>query len=208
MPLIPAVNALELPDRLDDPGLIVGWSLERGNYGRRPIGFSYGARAARSDAAASIDPILMEREGHLMTIAPTGAGKGTGCVIPALLRHEGPVIVIDPKGENAAVTARRRREMGHRIVVVDPMGVTDLPGDTLNPLDLIDIHDASAVDEVAVIAGTLCHVARDPRDTFWVSRATHLVVGAILHVLSEDPGGGASLLDASELVNHAASNPA
>ena len=45
MPLIPAVNALELPGRLDDPGLIVGWSLERGNYGRRPVGFSYGVRA-------------------------------------------------------------------------------------------------------------------------------------------------------------------
>ncbi len=34
-----------------------------------------------------------------MTIASTGAGKGVGCITPALLRHKGPVVVIDPKGE-------------------------------------------------------------------------------------------------------------
>lgn len=205
MPFVPSAH-LRLPDTVADSGLLVGWSLEAMRQ-RQPFGFSFG-HSLKTVATGYLDPIVLSGEGHLMTIAPTGAGKGTGCVIPALLRHEGPVIVIDPKGENAAVTARRRREMGHRIVVVDPMGVTDLPGDTLNPLDLIDIHDASAVDEVAVIAGTLCHVARDPRDTFWISRATHLVVGAILHVLSEDTDDDASLLDAADLINRAASNPA
>lgn len=205
MPFVTSSH-LRLPDAVSDSGLLVGWSLEAQRQ-RQPFGFSFG-HSLKTVATGYLDPIVLSGEGHLMTIAPTGAGKGTGCVIPALLRHEGPVIVIDPKGENAAVTARRRREMGHRIVVIDPMGVTDLPSDTLNPLDLIDIHDASAVDEVAVIAGTLCHVARDPRDTFWISRATHLVVGAILHVLSENPGGGASLLDAGDLINRAASNPA
>ncbi|MBP6798306.1 MAG: type IV secretory system conjugative DNA transfer family protein [Luteimonas sp.] len=205
MPFVTSAH-LKLPDAVSDSGLLVGWSLEALRQ-RQPFGFTFG-HSLKTVATGYLDPIVLSGEGHLMTIAPTGAGKGTGCVIPALLRHEGPVIVIDPKGENAAVTARRRREMGHRIVVIDPMGVTDLPSDTLNPLDLIDIRDASAVDEAAVIAGTLCQVARDPRDTFWISRATHLVVGAILHALSEDPHGSASLLDAGDLVNRAAANPA
>ncbi len=204
MPFV-TTSQLRLPDAVPDTGLLVGWSLEAMRQ-RQPFGFSFG-HSLKTVATGYLDPIVLSGEGHLMTIAPTGAGKGTGCVIPALLRHAGPVIVVDPKGENAAVTARRRRELGQRIVVIDPMGVTDLPGDTLNPLDLIDIHDASAVDEAAVIAGTLCHVARDPRDAFWVSRATQLVVGAVLHVLGEAPGGGASLLDARDLVGRAAADP-
>src|SRR5690606_24240969 len=120
MPFVPSAH-LRLPDMVADSGLLVGWSLEAMRQ-RQPFGFSFG-HSLKTVATGYLDPIVLSGEGHLMTIAPTGAGKGTGCVIPALLRHEGPVIVIDPKGENAAVTARRRREMGHRIVVVDPMGV-------------------------------------------------------------------------------------
>ena len=39
-----------------------------------------------------------------MTIAPTRTGKGVGTIIPNLLTAERSVLVIDPKGENAAVT--------------------------------------------------------------------------------------------------------
>ena len=56
----------------------------------------------------------------LMTIAPTGAGKGTGCIVPALLRFDGPVIVVDPKGENALMTVRRRRELGQEVAASTP----------------------------------------------------------------------------------------
>ena len=43
-------------------------------------------------------------DGHLMTVAPTGAGKGVGLIIPALLSYPGSVIVTDIKGENYQVT--------------------------------------------------------------------------------------------------------
>ncbi|MCP4305064.1 MAG: type IV secretory system conjugative DNA transfer family protein, partial [bacterium] len=51
-------------------------------------------------------------DGHLITVATAGAGKGTCSVIPNLLSYEGSVVCTDPKGENAAITARHRREMG------------------------------------------------------------------------------------------------
>jgi len=91
-------------------------------------------------------------EGHLVTIAPTGAGKGVSCIIPALLSWDGPAIVVDPKGENHAVTAARRKALGQEVAVLDPFAVTDVRHlDSLNPLDLIDRDGASAADDAAVI---------------------------------------------------------
>ena len=209
MPFTAASAQMRLPDSVPEPGLLVGWSLES-RHPRRPIGFTYG-HPLRSPATGYLDPILLSGEGHLMTIAPTGAGKGTGCIIPALLRYPGPVIVIDPKGENVAITARRRREMGQRVVVIDPMGITDHPSDCLNPLDAIDITQASAVDEVAVLAQALNADQRDERNRYWSSRGMHLAIGAILQVLvdAQAKGGtGGNLIAVREMINAAAADPA
>ena len=204
---------LAQPEVLDEPGLLVGWSLEA-RPRRPPIGFHYGNPLKTPDTGY-LDPVLLQGEGHLMTVAPTGAGKGTGCIVPALLRHTGPVIVIDPKGENAAITARRRREMGHPVVVIDPMGVTDLPSDRFNPLDTVDISQARGVDDVVALAQTLVQaVDGDSRNRYWSQRATHLVTGVALQVLqvahdsqqTQEPQA-ASLMRVRELLSAAASDP-
>lgn len=208
MPFVSASH-LRLPDQLPETGLLVGWSLES-RHPRRPIGFSYG-HPLRTQAGGCLDPILLGGEGHLMTIAPTGSGKGTGCIIPALLRYPGPVIVVDPKGENVAVTARRRREMGQRVVVIDPMGVTDHPSDTLNPLDAIDIDQANAVDEVAVLAQALNADVHDDRNRYWSSRGMHLMIGATLQTLVDARargGRGGNLPAVRDMINDAAADPA
>lgn len=214
MPRYITTAVLRQPERIEQPGLLVGWSLEA-EAKKAPIGFNYG-NPLRTPDAGYLDPVLLHGEGHLMTIAPTGAGKGTGCIVPALLRFPGPVIVVDPKGENAAITARRRREMGHRVVVVDPFGVTDLPCDNINPLDAIDITQASAVDEVAALAHMMGASAGDnKKDRFWTQRSVHLLTGVILEVLQKAhearemglPTHG-NLMAVRDLVNEAAGTPA
>ena len=56
---------------------------------------------------------------HLVTLAGSRAGKGRSLIIPNLLSYPGSVVCIDPKGENAAVTARYRREvLGQEVVVL------------------------------------------------------------------------------------------
>ncbi|KAJ8138612.1 hypothetical protein OY671_008175, partial [Metschnikowia pulcherrima] len=49
---------------------------------------------------------------HSSTIAPTRTGKGVGTIIPNSLDYPGPVVCIDPKGENARITARHRAKFG------------------------------------------------------------------------------------------------
>ncbi len=184
---LPATSlAARLPDDVPPEGILVGWSMEKTHI-RQPMGFSFGNGGGRA-ASGYVDPILLENEGHLITIAPTGSGKGVGCIIPALLRHAGPAIVIDPKGENALVTARRRRELGQDVVVVDPMGITGLPSGSINPLDLIDPYSPSGVDEaVAVVSALLPAALGEARNSYWINRARQLLLSTILHVVTDLP---------------------
>lgn len=205
MSLVPIENSLTLPDDIDEAGLIVGWSLER-EPRRQPIGFKFGKAASGDPATAVVNPILMEREGHLMTIAPTGAGKGTGCIVPALLRFDGPVIVIDPKGENALMTVRRRRELGHEVAVIDPMGVTGLPAASLNPLDILDPDSPTFVDDAMAVVSALASpdVETDVSDGgYWRERGGTFVLGVILHVVSDLPPASRHLETVRALVNQA-----
>src|SRR4051812_27510742 len=96
-------------------GILLGWdsSARRGRFGFAPAAVS-GAVAAPEDE----EPLWYKGDNHLMTVAPTGAGKGRGVIIPNLLAYPGPAVVIDPKGEAYQTTARRRRQMGQQVVVL------------------------------------------------------------------------------------------
>lgn len=194
------------PPSLPGNGLLVGWSMET-EHVRSPVGFNFGDPEI-TPKDGYIDPILMDGEGHLITIAPTGAGKGVGCIIPALLRHDGPVIVIDPKGENAAVTARARRERGERVVVLDPMGITGEETGCFNPLDLISPGSAEGVDEATSLVMALLPDDIDgPKNRFWVNRARQLLLGVVLHVVTDVPASRRTLAEVRTIIHQMASNP-
>lgn len=207
-PRVPPASAARLPESLEGEGLLVGWSLEEDRF-RRPIGFTFGD-PKKNPKTGWIDPILMEGDGHLVTIAPTGAGKGVGAIVPALLRFPGPIIVVDPKGENYAVTARRRREMGQEVVVIDPFGITTDDGEgtgRFDPLDILDVDTASGVDDAALIAWALLPASLDPRNAYWIGRARQLLCGLVLHVASDLDPGENRLLAVRRLVGEAAAAP-
>src|ERR1700761_1688199 len=59
---------------------------------------------------------------HLICVGGSGAGKGTGIIIPALAQLQRSILLIDPNGEAAAITARRRMRFG-RGIVLNPFSV-------------------------------------------------------------------------------------
>ena len=185
-PVFSSLNGpLKLPKSVADPGILVGWSMEM-EHARHPIGFSFGDTPGVI-APDVIDPILLEDEGHLITVAPTGAGKGVSAIIPTLLRYKGPIIVIDPKGENVAVTARARKEMGHKVIVIDPMNITDFDSDSFNPLAEINPLMMGATEQIGNILTSLFSSHKSTGDNyFWKSQGQLLVRMCILHVLSTD----------------------
>jgi type IV secretion system protein VirD4 len=129
-------------------------------------------------------------EGHVLTVAPTRAGKGVGCVVPNLLAYPGSVVVTDPKGENYAVTARWRRDgLSQRVFAFDPFGVVERrEAAAFNPLDLVDVRRADAHDRAWMLADML--VVPDGRggeEHFWDEEARGLLQGLILFVAAHIP---------------------
>jgi type IV secretion system protein VirD4 len=163
------------PGALD---LLLGWRAKE--TARASIGFSQ--PATNAPIIADEDPILYGQDRHLLTIAPTGAGKGRGVIIPNLLRFEGSAIVIDPKGETWHVTARRRREMGQQVYLLDPFGAVSKKADSLNPFDLFRRPGALLDADAEMLASLLAGDAGFHKEPFWDNWGRSLMAGVIAAV--------------------------
>lgn len=152
--------------------LLLGWQIDEA---KPQVGF----RDGPAPVAQAGSPIWLEGEGHMITIAPTGAGKGRGALIPNLLTYEGPAIVIDPKGEACHITARRRREMGQTVHVIDPFKVISDQTDSLNPMDAFAIPGVEPSALALDIARQLSGGGKISKDPFWDIRGHDIAAGVI-----------------------------
>ncbi|GJL65869.1 MAG: hypothetical protein NPIRA05_08400 [Nitrospirales bacterium] len=63
---------------------------------------------------------------HMITVPGSRAGKGVSVIIPKLIFYPGSVLAIDPKGELASITVRRRAEgLSQKVFVLDPFDRTN-----------------------------------------------------------------------------------
>jgi len=141
-------------------------------------------------------------DGHLMTIAPTGAGKGVGVIIPALLTYPGSVIVTDIKGENYQVTARYRRAMGQQVVVLDPFGLVTAKdkADKLNPFDLFNVPGSDAESDAEMLAAQLAVGHEFTSDRYWEDTGRGLVAGLVADIATSSPEDKRNLCTLRELL--------
>lgn len=133
---------------------------------------------------------------HFITIATSRSGKGRSGVIPNLLTWPGSALVIDPKGQNAAVTAaargqgggRVKKGMGQAVYIVDPFAElkgadVDIPTHRFNPLADIDLSALDVVEQIRNITDAL--VVPNPKGSdFWDRSASTLISGIIAFVLT------------------------
>ncbi len=173
------------------PGLLLGW------HSPTPSAFGY---AVGNRPAGPEEPLWYNGDGHLITIAPTRSGKGRGVLIPNLLLYPGTVIVFDPRGELYRVTARRRREMGHRVLRLDPWGLTGPDGDRLNPFDIFALATADLETDAQLLASWLADGNRFTNEPFWDLQGSGLHSGLIAHVASGLPPEERNLESARKLL--------
>ncbi|KEZ00031.1 conjugal transfer protein TraG, partial [Sphingomonas sp. BHC-A] len=127
---------------------------------------------------------------HLLTIAPTRTGKGVGTIIPNLLDYPGSVICIDPKGENARITARHRARFGP-VHVLDPFGVTGIASAAFNPLDRLDPAGLDLADDAMTLADALVYDAPgEAGEAHWNEEAKALIAGILLWVACDPQAQG------------------
>lgn len=132
-------------------------------------------------------------KGHILTCAGTRGGKGTNLIIPNLLGasdYKGSWVVIDPKGENAAITARYQKERGQNVVVLNPWGLLSdnvLPASSYNPLDILsDTSNINLVDDAQMIAEMIVPIDRNDRNKFFTDNSRAIVSGLLLHMATYD----------------------
>lgn len=132
-------------------------------------------------------PIGIADDRHIITVAGSRAGKGRGMIIPNLLSYPGSMIVIDPKGDLAAETARYRREkLGQSVHAIDPFNASKLDSSyqaTFNALKTLNRFSETLVEDAGLIADALI-VPSDKSDPHWNDSAKTFVEGIILHVVT------------------------
>lgn len=157
-------------------------------------------------------PICSTPEHHSLVVARTRTGKGTRVVIPTLLRYmNGSALVIDPKGENAAVTARFRANpfpnFKSTVHIINPWGELDpafkargLSYGAYNPLDILDRNQPDkAVGIAQDLAAAICPTDEGGKDAYWSKSAASLLT-AVLLWLTDQPGEEKTLGRAREIV--------
>ena len=153
------------------------------------------------------DLVRLSKCPHAAIFGPTGAGKGRSFVIPHLLTCPDSTVVVDFKGENARITAKARRAMGHRVVLLDPFKVvTDKP-DTFNPLDFIDPNSPVAPDECRDLAEALVVRTGQEREPHWPDAAEMWIGGLIAAVVHFGQGSDKSLQAVRTLLSDPARIP-
>lgn len=144
-----------------------------------------GLRLGQFSSPEGEQPLHYDGDRHLLTIAPTRSGKGTTLIIPNLLTYRGSALVIDPKGENAMITADQRAAMGQTVHVVDPWLITGMTPARFNPLDWLVPGDPDITENAMLLADALI-VSDGKGEAFWVEEAKALLQGLILYVATDE----------------------
>ena len=148
----------------------------------------------------SFDKIYYQDERHLITIAPSGTGKNAAVQIPVLLEYEGSVLIIDPKGESAAITARHRKTIQDDVYILNPFDELSEHFDALgnlindptafkskgfNPLARLNHEKDNFVADVAFLCEAL--IETQGNDPYWSNSARELIACLVMYVcVTED----------------------
>jgi type IV secretion system protein VirD4 len=141
---------------------------------------------------------------HTAVFSPSGGGKGVSIVIPHLLTCAESCVVIDPKGENAKLTAaHRRKAFRHQIVLLDPFRVVTQTPDCFNPLDFIDKNSPHAIDECNDLAKALIVRTGEEREPHWNDSAEFFAAAVIAMVVEHgNRGDTRSLQMVRDVLSH------
>ena len=135
---------------------------------------------------------------HLITLAPTRAGKGVGTIIPNLLAVERSVLVIDPKGENARIAGEARQRFG-TVHVLDPFEVSGHPSACYNPLDRLTPDSLDLGEDAASLTEALVmDPAGQVQEAHWNEEAKAILGGLIMFCVCHEDSDRRSLATVRE----------
>lgn len=198
-----------LPELSDNYGT-AAWAMPRavprpGESKALGVSFGKSSHPLLPDNARGA-PVTSSPEAHTLIVARTRTGKGTRVIVPTLLNYANSMLVIDPKGENAAITARARRDrLGQQVYIVNPWGEMEshyrklgFSTATFNPLDSLERNDPNAVAFAQSLAAIICPPAQG-KEQYWQGSAANVLAGVLLWI-ADAPGEQKTLARARQIV--------
>jgi type IV secretion system protein VirD4 len=128
-------------------------------------------------------------ESHVLVVAPTGAGKTTGIVIPNLLSWTGSVVTLDPKREAWAASAGWRAAHG-QVFLWAPLAA-DGRSARFNPLDQISTDKVRRVADLMKLAAAV--IPEPENDTRWIAQGAQRLFRALALWVIDTPGATATV---------------
>jgi type IV secretion system protein VirD4 len=130
------------------------------------------------------EPVRLLLESNILSFAPPRAGKTSGLLLPNLVGAGpgawfGPAVVIDPKGEVYRMVAERRRQLGRKVVCLDPFGIAG-GNDRWNPFSGMKPNQALAVSRM--IGAMLVEIGEN--NQYFRQRSTMALRGTIIALLA------------------------
>ncbi len=130
--------------------------------------------------------IAYNGDGHMLTIGPTRSGKSRRLLIPNLLFETGrSALVVDMKGELAALTAPHRLAKGGLVAALDPFDELQKRGLSIpvigfNPMIQLNPKSDDFVDDAMGLAEALVQVTPEMKDAHFAESAQDLVAALIM----------------------------
>lgn len=164
---------------------------------------------------------IYQGDTHALVFGPSGSGKTTRLLAVNLLSDcldDRSLIVIDPKGELAAITAWHRfARLKHDVKILDPFGKLgeivdgspqhrDLIANELtvsagfNPLAALDLKSSNFYDDAAALGEALINV--ETKEPHWSESAQGLVIALVMWEVMRN-GAKANLENLRELLTEA-----
>jgi type IV secretion system protein VirD4 len=144
-------------------------------------------------------PIDYDGNAATLIIGPPGSSKSVGVIAPMLLDEPGrrSFVVIDPKGEVAAITSRYRRKVGD-VKIINPYGLLadvrpDLRSDQWNPLGELDPASRTFGDDCAAVCGALIKTDANEHQKHFPDSARAGSTGATMFHVRDTRSRGAAV---------------
>jgi type IV secretion system protein VirD4 len=180
-------------------GIMASWNENGGIY----FGYPSQTTEGKPQWSANGPPLRYAGDRHIITVGPNGSGKTKRLLLPNLAYLTGwSVLVVDPKGELAAMTAEHRRRNGNRVILLNPFNVLEMGSDGLNPVAALDDESDEFADDASGLAEAMIKI--QGKDPHWTESAQDLVAALIMYVRLKMPGTG-SLRDVRTILSKPAS---
>ena len=150
------------------------WATDAGVY------FGFGSETTEGTPPPLSSPLCYVGDRHIVSIGPNGSGKSRRTLLPNLHRLTGwSMLVVDPKGELAQMTARHRYDQGNNVVLLNPFNAFKMGSHGFNPVAALDPKSADFPDDALGLAEAIIKV--EGSEPHWSQSAQDLVCALIMY---------------------------